>query len=328
MKKCFVISPIGKEGTDIRKHADNVFKQLIEPAVRECGMEAFRSDHLDRPGWITEQVFEEIYTANVCIADLTFGNPNVFYELGVAQSANRPVITLIHKGQTIPFDIRDFRCIEYEFDAESNSDSIYVDRIVRYIREYEEDKWVVKDFFGALKKPVALQEDFALERLRDRAELYKKAIELISKARYVSDTTWGEPTRKPTRTEEQFRLAYRQASEAAIQDGVIYRDLFSASLKRADEIKKIMETYRDWPNYEARCIEGIGAGVPIIDFLLTDNNEILLSHVTFRGAIPVPIFVYVQSETLAEFYAGLFNECWVNADSSALCIDPVSKSGK
>ena len=318
MKKCFVISPIGKEGTDIRKHADNVFELLIEPAVRECGMEAFRADHLDRPGWITEQVFEEIYTANVCIADLTFGNPNVFYELGVAQSANRPVITLIQKGQTIPFDIRDFRCIEYDFDPAAMDKNTYVDRIVRYLREYEEDKWVVNDLFGSIKKQAVVQEDFALERLRDRAELYKKAIELISKARYVSDTTWGEATRKPTKTEEQFRLAYRQASEAAIQDGVIYRDLFSARLKRADEIKKIMETYSDWPNYEARCIGGIGADVPIIDFLLTDNNEMLLSHVTFRGAIPVPIFVYVRSETLAEFYAGLFNECWVNAESSGV----------
>src|SRR5688500_18607656 len=136
MKKCFVISPIGKEGSDVRKHADQVFEGLIEPAVNACGMEALRSDHLDRPGWITEQVFEEIYTANICIADLSFGNPNVFYELGVAQSAKRPVITLIEKGQTIPFDIRDFRCIEYMCGASAEENKMYVDKIVRYIKEY------------------------------------------------------------------------------------------------------------------------------------------------------------------------------------------------
>jgi hypothetical protein len=279
-------------------------------------MEAFRSDHLDRPGWITEQVFEEIYTANICIADLSFGNPNVFYELGVAQSANRPVITLIEKGQTIPFDIRDFRCIEYMCGASAEENKMYVEKIVRYIKEYEEDNFTVKDLFAGLKKPVVLQEDFTLERLRDRAELYKKAIELIGRAAYVSDTTWGLSPRKPTAREEQYRLAYRQASEAAIQNGVIYRDLFSSTLKRAEEIKNIMDTYKDWPNYEARCIEGIGADLPVIDFLLTDNNEILFSHVTFRGAMPVPMYVYIRSETLAEFYAGLFNECWVFAEGS------------
>src|SRR6186997_1179391 len=135
MKKCFVISPIGKEGSDIRRHADNVFDNLIVPAVKQCGMDAYRSDHLDRPGWITDQVFEEIYTANVCIADLSFGNPNVFYELGVAQSANRPVITLIEKGQVIPFDIRDFRCIEYECSALVESNKTYAEKIVHYIKE-------------------------------------------------------------------------------------------------------------------------------------------------------------------------------------------------
>ena len=77
-----------------------------------------------------------------------------------------------------------------------------------------------------------------------------------------------------------------------------------------------MDTYKDWPNYEARCIEGIGADLPVIDFLLTDTNEILFSHVTFRGAMPVPMYVYIRSETLAEFYAGLFNECWVYAEAS------------
>ena len=316
MKKCFVISPIGQEGSDIRKHADYVFEKLIEPAVKECGMEAFRSDHLDRPGWITDQVFEEIYTANVCIADLSFGNPNVFYELGVAQSSNRPVITLIEKGQAIPFDMRDFRCIEYECEQTGEENEFYVEKIVHYIKEYEESDFVVKDLFAGIRKPVIMAEDFVLEKLRDRAELYEKAIGLIGRAAYVSDTTWGTMPRKPTAKEEKIRVAYRQASEAAIQNGVIYRDLFSSTLKRADEIKSIMETYKDWPNYEARCIEGIGADLPVVDFLLTDTNEILFSHVTFRGAMPVPMYVYIRSETLAEFYSGLFNECWVFAEAS------------
>ena len=34
-KRCFVISPIGKEDSDIRQHADEVFNNLIEPAMRE-----------------------------------------------------------------------------------------------------------------------------------------------------------------------------------------------------------------------------------------------------------------------------------------------------
>ena len=31
MKKCFVVSPIGEEGSEIRKRADQVYKYIISP---------------------------------------------------------------------------------------------------------------------------------------------------------------------------------------------------------------------------------------------------------------------------------------------------------
>lgn len=62
-KKCFVISPIGADGSDTRKDADDVFEYIIKPAMEECDIEPFRSDHLDKPGKISEQVFHEIYNA-------------------------------------------------------------------------------------------------------------------------------------------------------------------------------------------------------------------------------------------------------------------------
>jgi hypothetical protein len=53
MKRCFVISPIGAEGSTIREHADDVFDYIIKPAMEKCGIQAFRSDHLQEPGRIT-----------------------------------------------------------------------------------------------------------------------------------------------------------------------------------------------------------------------------------------------------------------------------------
>ncbi len=65
-------------------------------------------------GTITDQMFREIVNADVCVALLTGFNPNVFYELAVAQAAARPLVILIEKGQSLPFDVKDLRCIEYE----------------------------------------------------------------------------------------------------------------------------------------------------------------------------------------------------------------------
>src|SRR6185369_16571231 len=88
-RRCFVISPIGAENSEIREHADDVFEFVIQPAMKELGIYAYRSDHNITVGKITEQMFDSILQEDICIAILTFHNPNVFYELAIAQSAAR-----------------------------------------------------------------------------------------------------------------------------------------------------------------------------------------------------------------------------------------------
>ena len=75
---CFVISPIGDEGTEHRKHADLVLSSLIEPALRALGLTAVRADKISIPGMITGQVIDHVARARLVIADLSFGNPNVY----------------------------------------------------------------------------------------------------------------------------------------------------------------------------------------------------------------------------------------------------------
>jgi hypothetical protein len=155
MRKCFVISPIGQEGSEIRKHADDVFDYLIKPAMEKCHITAFRSDHLDKPGRISEQMFQSIYQADLCIAVLTNYNPNVFYELAVAQSAQRPVIILIEKGQQLPFDISDLRCVYYDLEIRSYNEQTHIKRIINYVNEFEAADWRATDFFSAFRPPPA-----------------------------------------------------------------------------------------------------------------------------------------------------------------------------
>jgi hypothetical protein len=112
--RCFVISPIGDEGSTVRQHADTVFNDIIEPAVAACHLAAIRSDHIQTPGLISTEMYKRILGDEVCIVVLTGMNPNVLYELAIAHAAARPVVLLIQKGQTPPFDLRDHRCVEYD----------------------------------------------------------------------------------------------------------------------------------------------------------------------------------------------------------------------
>ena len=153
-KKCFVISPIGQPGSEVREHADDVFDYIIKPAMDEVGIAVYRADHDPQAGRITDHMFESILTDDLCIAVLSFQNPNVYYELAVAQSAARPVIILNLKGNPLPFDIKDLRVIEYDFRPKSIMGKGYVKQIVEMVRNLEARNWVVSVPFGQNLSPL------------------------------------------------------------------------------------------------------------------------------------------------------------------------------
>lgn len=124
-KMCFVVTPIGDDDSDQRKHANMVLKRVIEPVVAELGLQAIRADQIDRAGLITKQIFECLARAKVCIADLSFNNPNAFYELGVRHMCKRPTVQIIRKGDRIPFDVSQGRTIKIDMtDVYSVMDSV------------------------------------------------------------------------------------------------------------------------------------------------------------------------------------------------------------
>jgi len=133
-QRCFVISPIGKEGTEIRQRSDLLLLHIVKPVLEKNGYDVIRADNLSQPGIITNQIIDELIEADLVIADLTSHNPNVFYELAVRHAMEKPIIHMIEWGQDLPFDIANFRTIFYgirvdqaekaKFDLESQVSSI------------------------------------------------------------------------------------------------------------------------------------------------------------------------------------------------------------
>jgi hypothetical protein len=103
-KICFVIAPIGEEGSDIRKRSDRMFTYVIEPAAKECGYKAVRADKISKPGIITNQVIQEVIGPPMVVADLTGRNANAFYELAIRHMVKHPLVQMITKGEAIPFE--------------------------------------------------------------------------------------------------------------------------------------------------------------------------------------------------------------------------------
>lgn len=108
---CFYITPIGEEDSENRKHADLFLGSIVEPAIERLGLKVVRADSIDKPGLITNQIIEYILRSKLVIADLSFHNPNVFYELALRHVSRLPTVQIVRKGDKIPFDVGNFRTI-------------------------------------------------------------------------------------------------------------------------------------------------------------------------------------------------------------------------
>ena len=122
---CFVISPIGKEGTKQHTEFKEVLEYIIKPAFDESDYKfsILRADDINRTGSFIKDILENLYSSHIVIADLTGQNPNVFYELGIAHTSkpSSVVYLLSQSMEFIPYDLQHLRCIEYKPDLSNLS---------------------------------------------------------------------------------------------------------------------------------------------------------------------------------------------------------------
>lgn len=104
---CFVMMPFGH-------WFDTYYKEIYVPAIREAGMEPVRADELFSTGSVIEQISEQIEKSKILLADLTGKNANVFYELGLAHGATKPVVFTSGALEDVPFDLRHLRVAIYD----------------------------------------------------------------------------------------------------------------------------------------------------------------------------------------------------------------------
>jgi hypothetical protein len=105
-RRVFVALPFSEE-------FQNVYEFGIYPAVRSCGFICERVDETHFTGDVLGRIRGGIEAADLVIADLTEGRPNVYLEVGYAWGRGVPVIFVAKKGEKLHFDVSTHRCIFY-----------------------------------------------------------------------------------------------------------------------------------------------------------------------------------------------------------------------
>ncbi len=111
---CFYIAPIGEANSEIRQHSDLFLGSIVEPALQEFKLRLVRADQIAEAGMIGRQVVEHVVHAKLVVADLSFGNPNVFYELSLRHACRKPTVQIIRAVDKLPFDLEQYRTIRID----------------------------------------------------------------------------------------------------------------------------------------------------------------------------------------------------------------------
>lgn len=88
--------------------------QIIKTTCLEVGLNCSRGDENYFNSDIFSQMLKLIVKSNIIIANINGRNPNVLYELGIAQALDKPVILISREPHNLPIDIRSKRFLIYK----------------------------------------------------------------------------------------------------------------------------------------------------------------------------------------------------------------------
>jgi len=113
MGKCFVIQPFDQGVFDKR------YDDVIIPAIQDAGLEPYRVDRDPRVSIPIDEIESGIKRSDLCLAEITTDNPNVWFELGFAIAVPKEVVLVCsdERKTKFPFDVQHRSIIEYKTES-------------------------------------------------------------------------------------------------------------------------------------------------------------------------------------------------------------------
>ncbi|MEZ5815999.1 MAG: hypothetical protein R3D44_02830 [Hyphomicrobiaceae bacterium] len=175
-RRCFVVSPIGQPGSPERKHADWVLNAIIRPVAEQKFDYVVRRGEEAGPGMINDDVVQSVLEADLVIADLTFLNPNVFYELGIRHAVEKPVIHLASADTRLPFDNAGYRTVLFDLSDWHKVQSAQHE-LALHIAAIDAPDFRVNNPVTQVKdKRAAINQNHLLEKMREAVGLLERRV--------------------------------------------------------------------------------------------------------------------------------------------------------
>jgi hypothetical protein len=112
--RAFVVMPFSAPWSN------DVYSRMIEPAVKDAGLDCQKGDQPVRVSDLTNTIWDELLLAGLVIAEISEPNPNVFYEVGLAHALGKDTFLLKQAGVKLTADFGGTHYYEYDLKDLSN----------------------------------------------------------------------------------------------------------------------------------------------------------------------------------------------------------------
>lgn len=195
-KVCFVVMGFGKK-TDYESgrtlDLDATYEAIIQPAVEANGYRCIRANEILHSGVIDVRMYEMLLRADLVVADISTGNVNAVYELGV-RHALRPFSTIVMKEREgkLHFDLDHTSTFMYDHlgedigNREAKRAQTELGSLIDAVTKNPTPDSPVYTYIPFLKQPAFSDEEFE-EVLVDAEEAQEKFSTLLGEAESAAD---------------------------------------------------------------------------------------------------------------------------------------------
>jgi hypothetical protein len=213
-RSCFVAMPVTtpqayREDLQDPDHFKHVLNYLFTPALKQAGFTVV-PPLASGAMLIQASIIQNLERADLVLCDLSGLNPNVFFELGVRTSLDRPVaLVKDDRTPTVPFDVANINMHTYNSCTDPWVLEKEVPELISYIGDVMQQNATGNElwrYFGLTKRgtPAEPKGDSAEDRIEAKLDLFmnelSEAVSSVSSQRVASEMA-----------EQQNRTAVREA---------------------------------------------------------------------------------------------------------------------
>ncbi|MDX2380618.1 MAG: TRAFs-binding domain-containing protein [Acidimicrobiia bacterium] len=218
---CFVVMPFSTKETQLGPDApgpkkvdfDALWERAFRPAIEAAGYTPVRADQ-DAGALIIVEMIQRLAMSDLVVADISIGNANVYYEIGVRHAAQRYGCVLVSANWAhVLFDIDQMPRVVYTMDEGAITDATatairaQVERGIDALREGESPVYAAVPGF-----PESAKDDVRVTQFKEDMESLNELLGRIRSIRRLVDT--GDQKRAALELRDEL------GQQEVLQDGV------------------------------------------------------------------------------------------------------------